>query len=202
MVQERQRAMAQLFVGIGYRDLSRVRLLEVGCGTGKNLLELLRFGFKPEMLQGIELLMDSAKEAVEILPSSLRIVCGDATCISTSSIYPGSQDIVYQSTVFSSLLDDDFQQRLAERMWSWTRPGGGIMWYDFTVNNPRNRDVRGVSLRRVQQLFPLGKLRARRVTLAPPIARAATRVHPKLYAAFNSCPWLRTHVLAWIQKPA
>ena len=194
--------MAQLLVGIGYHDLAGVRLLEVGCGTGKNLLELLRLGFKPEMLQGIELLTDSVKEAVEILPTSVRIVCGDATRISTSSIDPGSQDIVYQSTVFSSLLEDEFQQRLADRMWHWTRPGGGVMWYDFTVNNPRNRDVRGVPLRRIQELFPHGNLRARRVTLAPPIARAVTRVHPKLYAALNSCPWLRTHVLVWIQKPA
>jgi len=52
-VQERQRALADLFVSIGYRDLASVHLVEVGCGTGSNLLELLRFGFRPERLQGI-----------------------------------------------------------------------------------------------------------------------------------------------------
>jgi hypothetical protein len=107
---------------------------------------------------------------------------------------------VYQATVFSSLLDDEFQQRLASTMWRWVRPGGGVLWYDFTVNNPRNPDVRGVPLRRVRSLFPSGSLRVRRLTLAPPLARAVTRLHPSLYSAFNACPWLRTHALVWIQK--
>jgi hypothetical protein len=44
-------------------------------------------------------------------------------------------------------------------------------------------------------------VQARRVTLAPPLARAVCRVHPALYAPFNLVPWLRTHVLAWIAKP-
>ena len=41
-----------------------------------------------------------------------------------------------------------------------------------------------------------------RVTLAPPIARAVTRLHPALYTLFNALPPLRTHVLAWLSKDA
>ena len=106
-----------------------------------------------------------------------------------------------QSTVFSSLLDVAFQQTLADTMWRWVRPGGGVLWYDFTVNNPRNADVRGVPLRRVRELFAQGRLSHRRVTLAPPLARAVCAVHPRLYPVFNLLPPLRTHVLAWIEKP-
>ena len=113
----------------------------------------------------------------------------------------GSQDIVFVSTVFSSLLDDAFQQRLADAMWRWLKPGGAVLWYDFTVDNPRNPDVRGVPLARVQALFPQGHVQARRVTLAPPLARAVCRVHPALYGVFNALPLLRTHVLAWVAKP-
>ena len=29
-------------------------------------------------------------------------------------------------------------------MWAAVKPGGGVLWYDFTVDNPRNADVRGV----------------------------------------------------------
>jgi hypothetical protein len=86
-------------------------------------------------------------------------------------------------------------------MWSWVKPGGGVLWYDFTVDNPRNPDVRGVPLTRVRELFPEGDLRAQRVTLAPPLARAVVRVHPALYTLFNCVPLLRTHVLAWTAKP-
>jgi hypothetical protein len=80
------------------------------------------------------------------------------------------------------------------------KPGGGVLWYDFTVDNPRNRDVRGVPLRRVQALFPQARVQAQRVTLAPPIARAVSRLHPSLYTVFNALPPLRTHLLCWIAK--
>jgi hypothetical protein len=51
-------------------------------------------------------------------------------------------------------------------------------------------------------LFPAGRITHRRVTLAPPLARAVCRLHPALYGVFNSLPLLRTHLLAWIAKPA
>jgi len=81
------------------------------------------------------------------------------------------------------------------------KPGGGVLWYDFTVDNPRNRDVRGVPEARLRQLFPQSQARVQRLTLAPPLARAVVRVHPALYTVFNVLPALRTHVLAWIAKP-
>ena len=122
---------------------------------------------------------------------------GDATLLTPTD---ASVDIVMQSTVFSSLLDNAFQQRLADAMWAAVKPGGGVLWYDFTVNNPRNADVRGVPLKRVRELFPHGDVRAQRITLAPPIARAVTRVHPSLYTLLNTVALLRTHVLAWVAK--
>jgi SAM-dependent methyltransferase len=198
--QERQRAIAALFLSLGWSDLEGLRLLEVGCGTGCNLLEFIRFGFRPDHLQGIELLTASVDRARTELPVSVRITLGDATGEAASAVPELSQDIVYQSTVFSSLLDDEFQQRLADRMWQWLRPGGGVLWYDFTMNNPRNPDVRGVPVRRIRQLFPHGNMRVRRLTLAPPLARAATKLHPTFYTALNACVWLRTHVLVWVQK--
>ena len=76
-----------------------------------------------------------------------------------------------------------------------------MLWYDFTVDNPRNADVRGVPLKRVRALFPHGQIHAQRITLAPPIARRVTALHPSLYTLFNAVPLLRTHVLAWIAKP-
>ncbi len=197
-VQERQRAMLRLFVRLGWHDLAERRLTEVGCGSGGNLLELLRIGFRPEHLIGVELLPERYAQARHALPAATVLHEGDA---SQALIEPASQDIVFQSTVYSSLLDDDFQQRLADTMWGWVKPGGGVLWYDFTVNNPRNPDVRGVPVARVRHLFPHARVQVQRVTLAPPIARALVRVHPALYGVANALPLLRTHVLAWLAKP-
>jgi SAM-dependent methyltransferase len=197
-VQERQRVMLDLFVRAGLHDLSQPQLLEVGCGAGGNLLELLRLGFAPQHLSGIELLPERLALARAVLPAAVQLRGGDALL---APVAAQSQDIVFVSTVFSSLLDNAYQQRLADAMWTWLKPGGAILWYDFSVDNPRNADVRGVPLSRVRALFAQGQLRHRRVTLAPPLARALVRVHPVLYRPFNALPWLRTHVLAWIEKP-
>jgi SAM-dependent methyltransferase len=197
-VLERQREVLRLLARVATKDLAELDVLEVGCGGGGNLLELLRFGFDAARLQGIELLEERHALARHALPAAVRLTLGDA---SKAAVLSESCDIVLQSTVFSSLLDDAFQQRLADAMWAAVKPGGGVLWYDFTVNNPRNADVRGVPLARVRELFPHGDVQARRITLAPPIARAVTRVHPSLYTAFNTVPLLRTHMLAWIAKP-
>jgi SAM-dependent methyltransferase len=198
LLQERQRALLSLLAAHGCDDLFALRLVEVGCGSGGNLLELLRLGFAPEHLSGLELLPERFEQARRHLPAGLALTLGDALL---APVAPSSQDIVMQSTVFTSLLDAAFQQRLAAAMWSWLKPGGAVLWYDFTVDNPRNADVRGVPLARVRELFPHGRIDARRVTLAPPLARAVCRVHPALYTVFNALPILRTHLLAWITKP-
>ncbi len=199
LLQERQRALRVRLAAQGITDLSPLRVVEVGCGSGGNLLELLRLGCRPEHLQGIELLPERHAQARHTLPAGTRLWMGDAV---KAPIDAASQDIVMQCTVFSSLLDDVFQQRLADAMWRWLRPGGAVLWYDFTVDNPRNCDVRGVPLARLQALFPQARIQSQRVTLAPPLARPLCRVHPSLYTVFNLLPWLRTHVLAWVEKPA
>ncbi len=196
-MQERQRAMCRLFARRGFADLGALRLLEVGSGGGGNLLELLQLGFAAEHLAGIELLPERHAAARARLPQSVQLTCGDA---SAQPVAAASLDIVFASTVFSSLLDDAFQHRLAAAMWRWVKPGGGVLWYDFTWDNPSNADVRGVPLARVRTLFPQAEMEHRRVTLAPPIARAACRLHPGLYPALNSAPFLRTHLLCWLGK--
>ena len=174
MVHERQRVMLDLFARHSLDSLDEVKLLEVDCGVGGNLLTGLA------------------------LPAALELHEGDATIL---DVPPASQDVVLISTVFSSLLDDAFQQRMAGVVWGWLKPGGAVLWYDFTFDNPRNPDVRGVPLARIRELFPEGRVDARRVTLAPPIARRVCRIHPSLYTVFNVFPFLRTHLLCWIEKP-
>ncbi len=196
-VQERQRALIDLLKRHAMRPVGELEVLEIGCGDGANLLELIQLGFDPANLAGNDLLPERVARARHNLPSSIRIDEGDAGGL---ELPPASLDIVYQSTVFSSLLDDEFQARLAELMWTWIKPGGGILWYDFTFDNPANPDVRGVGISRIRQLFPGGRFDLRRVTLAPPLGRRICSIHPALYTWFNLLPFLRTHVFGWIGK--
>lgn len=193
MWQERQRALLKLLAQRPGAP-AEWRATEVGCGAGGNLLDLLRLGLLPPHLTGIELLPERLAAARISLPEGVRLITGDAA---EADVEPGTQDLVLQSTVFSSILDDMLQQRVADAMWRWLKPGGAVLWYDFTVDNPRNPDVRGVPLARVRSLFPQGRFTAHRVTLAPPLARA----FPAAYGLLNLIPLLRTHRLVLIEKP-
>lgn len=196
-VHERRRATAMLLRSRGVSSLWDKDILEVGCGGGSNLVELLEFGANPSRLIGNELIDERIQRARSVLPGAIRLLPGDASVLPFGD---NAFDIILQSTVFSSILDDELQVRLAVEMWRWLRPGGAVLWYDFTVDNPFNRDVRGVSMWRVRSLFPAAQIAKRRVSLAPPIARAVVRIHPSLYGVANLLPFLRTHVVCWIQK--
>lgn len=198
--QEKDRAITQRFVECGLdRRTGTASLLEIGCGNGANLLRFLRMGFTPDRLVGNELLADRVREARRVLPASVQIVPGDAT---VAEVPASSFDVVCLFTVLSSILDAPFQERLAERAWSLVKPGGGLLCYDFIYDNPRNQDVRGVSVRRLRGLFPEAEMQFERVTLAPPLGRPLVRCWRGAYSLLNRVPLLRTHVLAWLEKAA
>ena len=184
--------------GDGWPPVAGLRLAEVGCGDGGNLLQVLQLGFEPTQLTGLELLPERVQAARRRLPPGVELIEGDAT---QAALPPASQHLVLAYTVFSSLLDAHFRQRLAQAMWSWLQPGGAVVAYDFTWDNPRNPDVRGMPAAEWRRLFPEGRFSSRRLTLAPPLARRAAAVHPALARTLNLLPPLRTHLMAWIEKP-
>ena len=194
--QERERSLISVLSSLA--PLENKKIIEVGCGDGDKIHQLIKFGFLPENIIGNELLPNAIEKAKEALPNAVTLLKGDAAQL---DIKKESIDIVYQSVVFSSILSDDLQSKLAQKMWEWVKPGGGILWYDFIYNNPKNQDVRGVTLSRVKALFPEAIIDTQRVTLAPPMSRRVTKIHPSLYTLFNLFPFLRTHVLCYIQKP-
>ncbi len=199
MIEERQAIYRALLTELSGGDLASLRLLEIGCGEGGELARMLAMGLRADRVVGNELLPERLAVARAALPAELRLVGGDAASLA----FPNdSFDTVFQSAVFTSILDDRLQRDVAATMWRLARPGGAILWYDFTVDNPSNPDVRGVPLRRVRELFPHGSMRSWRVTLAPPIGRRVARLGRWAYGALNALPFLRTHAIAWIVKPS
>lgn len=196
-LQERERALIKWLKNYVVKEPSELKLLEIGCGYGSNILQFVKLGFQPENLIGNELIKERVEHAKKILPTSVRLYEGDASNINLPN---ESFDIVFQSMVFSSILDYEFKGKLANKMWQLTKPGGGILWYDFIYDNPINKDVKGIKFKEVKLLFPYGIIKKWKLTLAPPVSRLVTKVHPSLYFIFNFFPFLRTHILCWIEK--
>ncbi|MCU0360940.1 MAG: class I SAM-dependent methyltransferase [Bacteroidia bacterium] len=167
-------------------------VLELGAGHGGNIPMLLMCGFLKENIHLNELLPERIKVIKDNF-AEYSLYEGDFLELEFKQKY----DYVFQSTVFSSVLDNQTRKTLADKMWDLLKPGGYIVWYDFVYNNPNNNQVRKVTAKEVKSLFP-GALRTEfhKITLAPPIGRRVG----KLYSLFN-LPFLRTHILALLQKP-
>lgn len=171
-----------------------IKIIEIGAGSGGNLLFMKRIGFKWENIFANELLSDRIELLKTNLPG-IHVFEGDACTISHA--YNNSFEIVFQSTVFTSILDIDFKIRLATKMWDLVKSNGIILWYDFVYDNPRNKDVKGVNKKEIRKLFPEAKkITYYKTTLAPPIGRKVG----KFYPLFNACSLLRTHLIAVIEK--
>lgn len=193
---ERLSAVIELWHAHGWRQLSDLRITEVGCGTGGNLLDLIRLGAQPANLTGMELLDHRAEAAHATLPSAVTVQAGDAR---RAALADASQQAVLAFTVFSSVLDPSARRELAQAMWRWTAPGGGVLIYDLSLDNPRNPDVRRCPVDEIKALLPAAHLVSRRITLAPPLARRLPASWIGLAAGMLRP--LRTHHLTWAVKP-
>jgi hypothetical protein len=79
-------------------------------------------------------------------------------------------------------------------------PGGAIVWYDFRMNNPFNRNVRGMTRRKIQSLFSGFGMTWEAISLLPPLARRLGHLTGRLYVPLSSLPFLRTHLLGLLTK--
>jgi ubiquinone/menaquinone biosynthesis C-methylase UbiE len=195
--QECERHVLRLLDRRGYLPLADASILEVGCGTGAWLRQLVRWGARAEHLTGIDVLPDAVGRARQRLPPGVRIQIAHAARLPFSG---GCFDIVLQATLFTSVLDPRMRQQIAAEMLRVVKPGGLILWYDFHVNNPRNPDVRRVTGREIHDLFPDCRIELRRCTLAPPLARLVAPGSWLLAHLLNAVPLLRTHYLGAITQ--
>ncbi len=199
MVQQRERLMLRLLRRVGVSNLEQVRTLEVGCGSGNWLREFVRWGAQPDNLVGIDLLPDRIAEARRRCPPGVDLRCASAARLDFPA---ASFDLVLQSTVFTSILDADMRRQVAAEMIRVLRPEGIILWYDFRVDNPRNRDVRGVGGREIRALFSGCRVSLEPLTLAPPLARWLAPRSWLASSLLECIPWLCTHYLGTIRKVA
>lgn len=197
LFQRRERALLHLVRRRGLLPLAGRRVLDVGCGSGEVLHDFVRYGADPALAAGIDLSPERVKTAGTRLPSA-AIAIGNAAALPVEA---ATFDIALQFTLMSSVLDHSTRGEIARETMRILRPGGTVIWYDFTWN-PGNRDVRGVPLGELRRLYPGCEIDVSRVTLAPPLSRRIARMSWTLCRLLEVLPPLRSHLLAAITKPA
>jgi hypothetical protein len=132
MAQEKERVFLSILSRFDLAAIKTMKVLEIGCGD--NILQFLRWGFLPENIKGNELMPNRCAQARHRLPAAVEIIEGDALGL---RLPEDSFDIVLVSTVFTSILDQSFRARLAEKIWSLVRPAGAVLWLGQLGTNTR-----------------------------------------------------------------
>ena len=196
--EERERHVLRLLDRYHLMPLAGKEILEVGCGTGKWLRDLIAWGADPHAIAGVELLEASAVRARRVCPPGVSIETGNAALLSHPS---GSFDIVLQAKLFTSILDDDVRRSIAAEMLRVLRPNGIIVWYDLFMNNLGSSYLRPVTKEELRHLFPGCLLDLRRGSLSPRLTRL---VAPRSWSAstmLSRFAPLCTHYLGAIRRP-
>jgi ubiquinone/menaquinone biosynthesis C-methylase UbiE len=193
-VHDFQRRLARRMRDSGLLPLGERAVLDVGCGSGGLLRALQEMG-GPARFVGVDL-------SPERLASARRAAPHHAFALADGTSLPfadASFDLVCQSTVLSSILDDAVRARVAAEMRRILRPKGAVLWYDL-IWNPLNRATRGLGKGDVARLFPGFRLELERATLAPPLARlVASRSH-LVATVLTSLPVLRGHYVGLLRR--
>jgi SAM-dependent methyltransferase len=192
-----QSATAACFRRAGWKELSRLRALDVGCGSGAWLRQLLAWGGCAENLHGVDLLADRIAAARQLAPEiDYRHADGWQLPFADASM-----DLVSAHSLFSSILDECARARVAAEMTRVLDPHGYILLFDFRISHPLNPDTIGITRSEIRRLFAGFRQYAQSLILAPPIARRLAPVAPWLAVVIEAlCPPLRTHNLLLLQR--
>lgn len=182
-------------------DPATATVLDVGCGEGFSLLPLLRLGFVPSNLYGVDIRREEIAAARRRLPM-LHLECADATQLEFAD---NSFDIVQESTMFLQMTDDDLAGRIAAEMVRVVKTGGHIMLSDWRYSKPGSSEFKAVDKKRIARLFAVGT----RTTvqgvfpgpLVPPVGRFLSRRLPSLYFFIRTVfPFLTGQVTTVLKK--
>lgn len=177
------------------------KILDVGCGKGASLMSLLRMGFAPSNLHGVDIRPEQVAAARNQLPAS-PIQCADAASL---AFRDGSFDMVHASAMFLQVPDDTLSARIAGEMIRVAKRGGHILVSDWRYSKPGSSEFKAVDRKRVARLFWVGRDTIVQGVfpgqMIPPVGRFFSEHLPSLYFLVRAVfPFLVGRVTTVLQK--
>jgi SAM-dependent methyltransferase len=190
------RALSRMLAATVGTDLGGMRVIDVACGSGGFLRQLIDWGATPAHLTGTDLQQDRLDLAALRTAPGVRWHCGPP-----GTLPAASADLVSAHTVLSSATDPALRQQLAGDMWRLLRPGGWCLVFDVRHNNPRNPHVRKLTRAELDSLWPGHRPQYQALMLPPPLGRALAALPALVSEALAAlAPPLRSHFLYMVQK--
>lgn len=168
-------------VGAIQHDPQTARILDVGCGGGGDIYELIRLNYRCENITGIDILPERLAEAKDSWPQ-MCFIQGDACRMEFED---GCFDLVFESTMFATLPDDVLSAGIAAEMVRVCKPGGYLLLRDWWTPKPRDTNYKALTKKRLGKLFAVGGsthlVGIYKGALVPPVGRFLSARLPSLY---------------------
>jgi len=172
------------------------RLLDLGAGGGADCERFRGLGFRADRIVAVDLLAEFARGA-RASHAWLTSIQADASRLPFRA---GSFDLVYQSTMISSVLDASWRKRILGEVDRVLAPGGLFLSYDTRYPNPWNRNTRPLTASELRGAFTGALVKVRSTTPIPQLMRLFMRLSDAACRALQKIPPLRSHLLAVIRK--
>jgi ubiquinone/menaquinone biosynthesis C-methylase UbiE len=173
------------------------RFLDLGAWNGVDTVHLLDMCPEGGTVVALDLLEHPLRKARQL---SARLDC--VVAHASSLPFPNDAvDLIYQSTMLSSVLSSVRRTAILGEIRRVLAPGGLFISFDMRYTMPLNRGVRRVSLAELKAFFREWSSKARTTTLLPPLLRRLAPLSETACAALESIPVLRSHLLFGARKP-
>lgn len=177
------------------------KVLDVGCGKGASLMSLLRMGFAPSNLYGVDIRPDQIAFTRNQFPMS-RIQCDDASQLKFAD---NTFDISHASAMFLQVPDEALSARIASEMIRVTKTSGHILISDWRYSKPGSSEFKAVDKKRIARLFSVGSQTIVEGVfpgqLIPPVGRFFSEHLPSLYFLVRAVfPFLVGRVTTVLRK--
>jgi SAM-dependent methyltransferase len=182
-------------------ELSRVSVLDVGCGSGAGWYQLFRLGVNPRQTVGIDIQSERLARVGDLYPQSTAIHADAVSMPFADAAF----DLVYESTLFATLPDDRVRAGIAAEMVRVCRPNGYLLLVDWRTPKPWGRNYRALTRTEVKRLFGLGKITSLvgvfHGSLIPPLGRLlSTHASSIYFLVAGLCPPLVGQVVYLLRK--
>ena len=178
-------------------DVGSARVLDLGAGNGSDCERLRGLGFRPDHIVAIDLLHEYARSA-KTGHGWLTVLQADGAHLPFRA---GAFDLVYQSTVLSSVLDKDRRKDICAEVLRVLAHNGLFVSYDTRYPNPWNRNTHPLRAREMRAAFSGCQVKARSVTPVPQLMRLVGSLSRAIVRVIDTVPLLRSHLLAVVRKP-
>ena len=182
-------------------DPRKAAVLDVGCGGGGDLYQLLRLGYEPARITGIDILSERLERARQLYPN-IKFIQADASQMEFSD---ESFDLVFESTMFATLPNDVLSAGIAREMVRVCKPGGYLLLVDWWTPKPRDPNYKALTRKRLWKLLAVDNdtelLGVYRGALVPPLGRRLSKWLPSMYFVAAGCfPFLVGQVAYLLRK--